>query len=251
MLGGFFVLGISAWHLARGREKEFFTRCVRIAAPFTLAAAILTGYAGHHQGQNVAILQPAKMAAMESHWNTQANAPMNILVWPDQENSRNRIEALPVPGLMSFIAFNDSAAEVKGLSDFAKEDIPPVLPVFLSFRFMAGMGCLFIFIAGWAFLRRRDLSSSPLLMKLLPLLIPLPYLTIMAGWTVAEVGRQPWIVYGLMRTADAASPVPVSSVVISIAAFLAVYSLLGAIDIWLLCKNARKGPEPAAGAQED
>jgi cytochrome d ubiquinol oxidase subunit I len=187
---------------------------------------------------------------MEAHWETMTKAPMNILVWPDQKRGRNTIEALPIPGLMSLIAFNDVNAEVKGLKDFAKEDIPPVLLSFLSFRFMVAMGGLFVLVAAWAWWRRRDLAADRRLVRLLPWMIPLPYITIMAGWTLAEVGRQPWIVYDLMRTSDAGSPVPGSSVLISLLAFLAVYTLLGVVDIWLLWTNARKGPEPAQTVEE-
>ncbi len=250
MLGGFFVLGITAWHLTRKNESTLFQKCVRIAAPFTLIMALLAGIAGHHQGMNVAEYQPTKMAAMESHWITQTRAPMYLLVWPDQEQGKNFIETLPIPGLMSFIAFNDIDAEVKGLSDFPKEDIPPVLPTFLSFRFMVGMGGLFILLATWAWWRRRDLTASPRLLRILPWIIPLPYFTLMAGWTVAEIGRQPWIVYNLLRTSDAVSPVPASSVLVSILAFLAVYTLLGVVDIWLLYTKSRKGPEPAKATEE-
>ena len=250
MLGGFFVLGVAAWHLARKHDEGLFAKAVRIAAPFTLVTALLLGAAGHNQGMNVARYQPAKMAAMESHWETQTRAPMNIIVWPDQKNGRNAVEALPIPGVMSLIAFNDVEAEVKGLSDFPKEDIPPVLLSFLSFRFMVAMGGLFILVAAWAWWRRKDLAASPRLLKILPWMIPLPYVTIMAGWTLAEVGRQPWIVYGLMRTSDAVSPIPGSSVLVSLLAFLAIYSLLGALDIYLLWTNARKGPEQDPHALE-
>lgn len=250
MLGGFFVLGIAAWHLARKNDSALFRKCVRLAAPFTLVMALLVGLAGHHQGMNVAEYQPAKMAAMESHWTTQTRAPMYLFVWPNQDKGENFVEALPIPGLMSFIAFNDIDAEVKGLSDFPKDDIPPVLPTFLSFRFMVAMGGLFIALAAWTWWRRRDLEASPRLLRLLPWVIPLPYLTIMAGWAVAEIGRQPWIVYELMRTSDAVSPVPASSVLVSLLGFLAVYTLLGVVDIWLLYTQSRKGPEPAKAAEE-
>ena len=250
MLGGFFVLGVAAWHLARKNEVSLFTKAVKIAAPFTLIMALVVAAAGHHQGMNVAKLQPAKMAAMESHWTTQKNAPMYVFVWPDQENGKNAVEALPIPSLMSWIAFGDANAEVKGLSDFPKEDIPPVLPTFLSFRFMVAFGGLFIFMAAWAVWRRNDLGGDKYLAKILPWMIPVPYVVIMAGWTVAEVGRQPWIVYNLMRTSDAVSPVPAQSVLVSFLAFLAIYTVLGIADIWLLRKFARKGPEPANTAEE-
>lgn len=245
LLAGFFVLGISAWHLLRKNEGDLFKASVKFAAPFTLVLALLVAAFGHHQGNNVAFYQPAKLAAMESHWETTTNAPMFALVWPDQENSKNAVEAIELPGLLSFLAFNDFNAEVKGLNDFAKEDIPPVLTTFLSFRFMVGMGGLFILLAFAAWKKREDLADNPLLCKALTYAIPLPYIAIMAGWMLAEVGRQPWIVYGLMRTSDAVSPVPSSSVAISLLSFIVVYSALGILDIYLLIKYARKGPQPA------
>lgn len=245
LLAGFFVLGISAWHLLRKNEIDLFKASVKIAALFTLVLALAVALFGHHQGNNVALYQPAKLAAMESHWETTTKAPMVALVWPDQENGKNAVEAIEIPGLLSFLAFNDFNAEVKGLNDFPKEDIPPVLTTFLSFRFMVGMGGLFILLAFFAWKKREDLASNPLLCKALTYAIPLPYIAIMAGWMLAEVGRQPWIVYSLMRTSDAVSPVPSSSVAISLLSFIVVYSVLGILDIYLLIKYARKGPQPA------
>lgn len=251
LLAGFFVLGISAWHLLRKNEIDLFKASVKFAAPFTLILALAVAVFGHHQGNNVALYQPAKLAAMESHWETTTNAPMVALVWPDQENSKNAVEAIEIPGLLSFLAFNDFNAEVKGLNDFAKEDIPPVLTTFLSFRLMVGMGGLFILLAFLAWKKREDLASNPLLCKALTYAIPLPYIAIMAGWMLAEVGRQPWIVYSLMRTSDAVSPVPSSSVAISLLSFIVVYSVLGILDIYLLIKYARKGPQPAPAAESE
>lgn len=242
MLAGFFILAICAWHLLRKNGDPVFSKSVKIAAPFTLILALLVAFAGHHQGQVVAQYQPAKLAAMESHWETQESAPMYLLVWPNQEEGRNSVEAIGIPGVLSFMAHGNFTQEVKGLNDFAPEDIPPVLLTFLSFRFMVGLGVVFIVLAAWAWLKRRNLAENPLLAKLLIWTIPLPYLAIMAGWMVAEVGRQPWIVYGLMRTADAVSPVPASSVTLSLAAFIVVYTVLGVLDIYLLAKYARKGP---------
>ena len=243
MLGGFFVLGVSAWHLARKNELDFFKRSVRIAAPFTLAFALLVAAQGHHHAQIVTQYQPAKLAAMESHWETGTHVPMYLLTWPNQAERTNYFELLPIPDMLSILAYNSPSAEVKGLNAFKPEDIPPVLPTFLSFRFMVACGGLFILLAAAAFWKRKELENYPRLLKALVLVIPLPYLTIMAGWAVAEIGRQPWIVYNLMRTTDAVSPVPSSSVALSLAAFIVVYTFLGVIDIYLLRKYACKGPQ--------
>ncbi len=245
MLGGFFILGVSAWHLLRKNEIDFFGRAFRMAAPFTLITAILVGVGGHHQGQIVAKYQPSKFAAMEALWETESNAPMHMLALPNAEKEENSIQAFSIPGLTSWLAFGDTQAEVKGLKAFAKEDRPPILLTFLSFRVMVGLGGLFLVLSLMAFiLRKKQDAMPPWLLRALVWTIPLPYIAIMLGWAVAEVGRQPWIVYGLMRTADAVSPVPGSNVAISLVAFIVVYSMLGLIDIYLLRKYACKGPKP-------
>ncbi len=243
MLGGFFVLGVCSWHLLRKSNIDFFGRAFRMAAPFTLVMALLVAFTGHQQGMVVAKYQPSKFAAMESLWESGPNAPMHLFAWPDAENEKNSIEFMSIPGLTSWLASGDSNTEIKGLSAFAKEDRPPLLATFLSFRTMVAFAGIFIILSVWAFLQRnKDASMNPLLMRALVWSIPLPYFAIFAGWAVAEIGRQPWIVYGLMRTSDAVSPVPAGNVAISLVAFIVVYTMLGLIDIYLLRKYACKGP---------
>lgn len=243
MLSGFFVLGVSAWHLIRKSNTDFFNRSVRIAAPFTLIFALAVALLGHSHGNYMASVQPEKLAAMESHWETQTQAPIYLLTWPDAKNEMNLIQAIPVPGMLSFMAHSDFNAEVKGLKAFPKEERPPVLLSFLSFRLMVGLGTLFVIVALAAVIKRKDLGASRCLSRLLALMIPLPYICIMAGWMLAEVGRQPWIVYRIMKTTDAVSPIPASSVSISLIAFILIYTFLGVIAIYLLRKFALKGPE--------
>ena len=153
---------------------------MRIAAPFTLILVLLLGLQGHHHAQIVAEMQPAKLAAMESHWETGTHVPMYLLTWPDQANRTNSIQALPIPSLLSLLAFNSPSAEVKGLDAFPADDIPPVLPTFLSFRFMVACAGLFVLLAIAAWWWRKDLENHPLLMKALIYVIPLPYLGIMS-----------------------------------------------------------------------
>lgn len=244
MLGAFFVLGISAWHIRRNYHfAYFFTQSFRFAAPIALVLALLIALTGDITGQNAAQMQPAKLAAMEGHWETGTNVPFYLLQLPDEENEKNSIEALGIPGVLSFLSYHDVNAEVKGLKDFPKEDRPPVLATFLSFRAMILLGGLFILVAAWAFVQRKKDIPDPRLTAVLPWMIPLPYFAIFAGWAVSEVGRQPWIVYNLMRTSDAVSPVPADNILFSLAGFIIVYTLLGILDIFLLIKYARKGPE--------
>ena len=242
-LGGFFVLGVSAWHLLRKSHMDFFRRSFRMVAPYTLALTLILALSGDQQGKAVAEHQPAQLAAMESHWEGGRNVPFYLLVWPDPENERNSVETLGIPGLLSWISFGSADAEVKGLKDFPKEDRPPVSATFWSFRGMVTLGALFIALALAATLQRKRETPCPRLLKALVWNIPLPYIGLMLGWAVAEIGRQPWIVHGLMRTSDAVSPVPSSSVAISLGAFIVVYSVLGILDIYLLRKYALKGPD--------
>ena len=246
ILAGFFVVGISAWHLLRRHEVEFFRKSFRVGIAFALVFSLFEILQGHMNAEILGTAQPAKLAAMESHWDTVRGASLNLVQWPDSAGERNAVQALPVPKLLSLLAHYDADAEVKGLRDFPKQDRPPVLPAFLSFRVMVGLGFLFVALTAWAFLRRERILESPGLLKLLVWSIPLPYVAIQTGWTLAEVGRQPWIVYGLMRTSDAVSPLAVPQVAISAAAFILVYLLLGIADFYLLFKFARKGPAPVA-----
>lgn len=243
LLSCFFVLGVSSWHLLRKSHTDFFRRSFRMAAPIALVLSLALAVSGDIQGKNVAELQPAKLAAMEAHWETSSNVGFPVVLVPDEANETNSLEGLTIPGFMSWIAYGDSNAEIKGLKDFPKENRPPVTPVFWSFRIMVALGVVFIVLAASAWLQRKREMPCGGLMKTLVWSIPLPYITIALGWLVAEVGRQPWIVYNLMRTSDAVSPVPADNVMFSLIAFIVVYSVLGLLDIFLLRKYACKGPE--------
>ncbi|MDR3684294.1 MAG: cytochrome ubiquinol oxidase subunit I, partial [Geothrix sp.] len=248
LTAGFFVLGISAWHLIRRRETAFFQKSFRIAAAWTLVFALFEIAQGHMNAEILHSAQPTKLAAMEAHWETGRQVPMHLLAWPDARNERNAVEALSVPSGLSLMATYSPSGEVKGLKDYPAAQRPPVLPVFLSFRAMVGLAFLFLAVGLWAFLKRHTISESSRFLKVLPWLIPLPYLANELGWTLAELGRQPWIVYGLMKTTDAVSPIGASQVGTSLVAFFLVYALLGAVDFYLLFKFARKGPDAALAA---
>ena len=242
-LAGFFVMGISAWHLLRKNEGEFFSKSFRVGAGAAAIFSLVVLFGGHIHGNNTALNQPEKLAAMESHWETTTNAPMYLIQLPNPSGDGNLVQALPLPGMLSFLAFNDFNAEVMGLNDVPEQNRPPVMLTFLSFRAMVGLGTLFVLVALAAYFMRAKIESKSGFLKLLPWMIPLPYLAMFAGWTVTEVGRQPWIVWKLMRTADAVSPVTTGQVAFSLVVLCLLYLLLGAVDIFLLMKYARKGPE--------
>ncbi len=243
-LAGFFVMGISAYHLLRKNNLSFFKKSFKIAATYTLIAALVVVIIGHEHAAEVAKTQPTKLAAMESFWDTQKKAPIYLFLWPDVKNERNAFEFLPIPGALSFLAYQSFNAEVKGLKAFPKDERPIILPTFISFRVMVGLGFLFILLAFLAYLKRENIENYPKLLKILLYTIPLPYLAIEFGWTLAEVGRQPWIVYGLMKVGDAVSPtISSSQVLISVVAFTVVYTLLGIAAFYLIIKTAKQGPE--------
>jgi cytochrome d ubiquinol oxidase subunit I len=241
ILAGFFVMGISAWHLLRKHQTALFKKSFKVAAVWTVVFVVFEMLQGHLSASDLQDSQPAKLAAMESHWETQRQAPMYLLAWPDEANATNAVQAVGVPGLLSVLAGFSPDTEVKGLRDFPADQRPPVLPVFLAFRLMVGLGMLFFAVGALAVYWRDTIEERTWFLKALPWMIPLPYLANQLGWTVAEVGRQPWIVYGMMRTADAVSPIAASQVGISLGAFLLVYALLGAVDFYLLWKFARAG----------
>lgn len=245
-VAAFFVMGISAWHLLRKNEVDFFKRSFRQGALFGLVSAVLVAGIGDLHAVEIAKVQPAKFAAMESIWETQKGAGMNLILLPDEKRECNAIERLCVPNMVSMLAFHDANAEIKGLKDFPKDERPPVLPVFVSFRLMVGLGTYFILASALAVLLsfRKNLEDYRLFLTVLLLSIPLPYIANQLGWLVAEVGRQPWIVYGVLKTAAAVSKsVDTMQVAVSLAGFTLLYGALGAIDIYLLGKYARKGPD--------
>ncbi len=244
-LAAFFVMGISAWHLLKKQHVDLFTRSFNIGLVVGLVSSLIVAITGDMHAVHVTQTQPAKLAAMESHWETQPRAPIVMFAVPDEKNERNKIEIGRLPGALSFLGHHDFNAVVTGLKDIPRDERPPVLPTFVSFRVMVALGTLFplLTIIGW-FLRKRLVESRWYLWAML-FSIPLPYLAIELGWVLAEVGRQPWIVYGLLKTADAASPIAASQVMTSLVGFILVYGLLGLVGFYLITNIAKKGPKPA------
>jgi len=255
VLAGFFVMGISAYHLLRKQHVDFFQKSLGMAAGFSLIFAILVVAQGHHNGTEVAMRQPEKLAAFEALWETQKPAPQALFIIPDPKNRRNAFEFGELPTVLSFLAYNSTAAEVRGLNSFPEENRPPVIIPFFSFRIMVGLGFLFIIISFFAWKWRKKIMDKPKLMRTLLWSIPLPYIALETGWMVAEVGRQPWIVYQLMRTTDAVSNISPVQVWPTLIGFVVLYSFLGIVDFMLLSKLARRGPQsvevPAANQGGD
>jgi len=254
VVSAFFVMGVSAYHILRKQHGSFFLRSFRIGLVFGLISSLFVLVEGHMHAAMLAGTQPAKMAALESHWKTSTYAPIYILAIPDQEQAKNSIQLGAIPGALSILAYHTPSAEVIGLREIPKAERPPVAPVFFSFRLMVTLGLLFALLMVITWFKRNNLESSPRLLRILLYAIPLPYVTCALGWTVTELGRQPWIVYGFMKTTDAVSPIAASQVGISLVAFVLVYSLLGITAFALMARSARQGPQhlgaPAASGKE-
>jgi len=243
VLSAFFIMGVSAYHLLKKQKIEFFTRSFRIALVFGFIFSLVVVIMGDLNGVVVAEKQPSKLAAMESLWETTTRAPVYLFALPDEENERNKIEIGAMPGMLSFLVRHDINAEIRGLKTYPKDERPPVLLTSFAFKGMVGLGLYFIMATIIGFIKRNRLIDSPKYLKLMLLSIPLPYIACELGWMVTEVGRQPWIVYGLMKTSDAVSPIATSQVLTTLIAFIVLYGLLGVTGFYLIAKNALKGPE--------
>ncbi len=246
ILSGFFVMGVSAYHILKKQNVQVFVKSFRTALGFALVFCVVEIAGGHVHGQEVARTQPAKLAAIESQWETEKGAALPLFAVPDEKGERNRMVILPIPGLTSVMAFGDPEAEVKGLKDFPKDERPPVMPVFISFRLMVALAMLFMLQTLIGFALRNRLEKATWFLKIMLWSIPLPYIACQLGWLVTELGRQPWIVYGIMKTKDAVSNVPAQQVFVSLLAFIGVYSLLAIVNFTLLIRFAKRGIETSA-----
>jgi cytochrome d ubiquinol oxidase subunit I len=242
-LAAFFVMGISAIHLLRWKNPDMFKRSFRIGAVVGIAASLLIILAGDFSGRQVAEYQPTKLAAMESQWSTVSSAPFYLIELPQPSAERNSVEALGVPKLLSLLSYHDPSATVKGLLAFPADQRPPVALSFWSFRIMVALGFLFVLLALIAvvFAWKDSLQKNRWFLWIMSFAIVLPYVSCELGWVLAEMGRQPWIVYGLLRTRDAVSrSITATDLFISLIGFILLYGTLAAVDAFLLVKYARK-----------
>lgn len=225
MAVGFAVAGIHARWLLVDPRHPLHRSALSVALIVGIVPALLQPISGDFAGRIVAATQPAKLAAMEGHFRTEAWAPLRVGGWPD-ETSQTTKYALEIPGGLSVLAHGDPNATVVGLNDIPRENWPPVLPVHLAFQAMVGLGTLLAAVgvwAGWLGWRRR-LFDTRWCLRALVLCAPLGLLALEAGWTVTELGRQPWIIQGVMRTADALTPMP--GLVVSLLVVTAIYAVL-------------------------
>lgn len=251
---GFFVMGICAWHLARKHEVAFFQKSFKYAVVYGLIGVLAVCGIGHAQGQFLMDVQPMKMAAAEAHWETEDPASFVAIAAIDEEKGENTF-SIEIPNMLSFMTYNSMSGEVKGIHDLQAEYVeqygegnyvPQVTPMFWSFRAMVGSGGLMVLLAliGLVLLKKNKLQNNKLYLKIMLFAMALPYIANTTGWLITEMGRQPWIVYGLQKTAEGLSTVvPASYVLISMIGFTVVYGILAVVDVMLLVKYAKKSPE--------
>jgi cytochrome d ubiquinol oxidase subunit I len=254
----FFVLGISAYHLIRKKEINLFSRSFRIGVIFALIGLVGVIWVGHNQTQEMVQTQPMKLAAAEGLWHTEDPASFSLFTLVDQDHDQD-IVSIRIPYLLSVLAYDDIKGPVQGILDIQKEYeakygsgnyVPNITVSYFSFRIMVYVGCFLLLVAVLALiymLRKKPIEKMKFL-KLFPYFLFLPYLCNSAGWILAEMGRQPWVVFGLLKTQDAISPnVSAGMVLTSLIGFTLIYGVLMVADVYLLIKYAQKG----AGSEID
>ncbi len=232
------VLGVHALLILRNIRVDFNQKAFKIVLPFFIVSALLQPLSGDLSAKDIAKRQPEKLAAMEAHFHTEKAAPLIIGGIPNEKEERVDF-AIKLPGLLSFLAFGDFNAEVKGLSDFPKDERPPVLITHIAFQIMVGVGTFLALLAMaslFYLVRKKSLFTSKLL-KVFVWATPLGFIAVEAGWIVTEVGRQPWIIYKVMKTADAVTPMP--GIVYSLWFFSLMYILLAVVVAWLFYRQVK------------
>ncbi|MYF99889.1 cytochrome ubiquinol oxidase subunit I [Candidatus Poribacteria bacterium] len=231
---GFAVAGIHAYFLRRDPQNEFHRKAFAIALCVGGVFALLQPISGDISAKRLAKHQPIKLAAMEGQWETERGAPLRIGGIPDEEDEVTRY-AIEIPKVLSFLVHFDFNAEIKGLKEFPPENRPPVAIVHYAFQIMVGCGIVMIIagiIGGWLAWKRKGLPINSWYLRFVTLCTPLGFIAIEAGWTVTEVGRQPWVIYNIMRTADAVTPMP--HLIVPFIGFTVLYIFLSIIVVILL-----------------
>ena len=234
---GFAVAGIHAYLLRRDPDNPFHRRAFAIALSVGAVFAILQPISGDISAKRVAKYQPIKLAAMEAQWETERGAPLRIGGIPDEDAEETRY-ALEIPKALSFLAHSDFNAEIIGLKEVPREDRPPVTIVHFAFQIMVACGIVLIIVGllgGWLAWKHKSLPTQRWYLRLVTFCTPLGFIAIEAGWTVTEVGRQPWVIYNIMRTSEAVTPMP--NLVVPFVSFTVLYIFLSIIVVVLLRRH--------------
>jgi cytochrome d ubiquinol oxidase subunit I len=248
LTGSFMVLSISAYYLIKKKHVDFAKKSLIIALIVATVSSLTQLETGHQSAMGVVENQPEKLATMEGHFN---EAPLDLyfIGWLDVEGER--IIGLKWPGFLSFLIYGDFEAAMKGINDFPEDEVPPIQLPFQGYHIMVAFGMAFIGMTffTWFLMWRKKLWDNKLWLLLLVVSFILPHLANLGGWIAAEVGRQPWAVYGVLKTADAISKpevVTFESVLFSLIMFTVIYIILMILFIFLLIRKIKHGPEPIA-----
>lgn len=239
----FVVGGIGAYYLWRNRHVKHARVMLGMAMILAIFVAPIQAVMGDLHGLNTLKHQPAKVAAMEGIWETEQGAALKLFGWPDQEEEKTKY-AIEIPKLSSLILTHDLNGEVKGLTEWPKDERPPVAWVFWSFRAMVGIGVLMVFtgVTAAILFLRKQLFSKRWFQIWCMAMTPSGFIAVLAGWFVTEIGRQPYIVYGVMRTAETVSPVMGSQVALSLLAFIFTYVFVFGAGSYYILRLIGKGP---------
>jgi cytochrome d ubiquinol oxidase subunit I len=252
----FVVGGLSAWYLYKNRHSDFFLASFKWAVIAAIVITPLQIWLGDGAGRGAYEYDLAKLAAFEAHWRTnpqERGAPFIVLAWPDPEKQDNRW-SIEIPNLLSLLTTHNMTGQVRGLREFPQEDQPPVAIPFYAFRIMVAIGTALFLLMLWTLwvwkrggLDAGRVSAQKWLLRAWMAALPLSYLALETGWVTREVGRQPWVIHGLLRTGDAASRIPAGTVAASLAAFALVYAILAILFFVFGWRIIARGPEPPQG----
>jgi cytochrome d ubiquinol oxidase subunit I len=241
-----FVGSSAAWHLLRGRGNPAVRTMLSMAMWMVLIVAPIQAVVGDMHGLNTLAHQPAKIAALEGHWENEGDKPLPLLLFgiPSMQDEETKF-AIGIPRVGSWILTHTWGGQIKGLKEFPRDQRPNSLIVFWSFRAMVGLGLLMIALGLWSlWLRRGDrLYSTRLFLRMALWMGPAGLLAVLAGWITTEVGRQPWVVYGVLRTADAVSPHGAAPLALTLALFVVSYLFVFGVGIAYVLRLVRKGPQ--------
>ncbi|GMU90915.1 MAG: cytochrome ubiquinol oxidase subunit I [Chlorobiota bacterium] len=247
LAGAFLVISVSAYYLLKKRHDDIAKSGMKIGLGFAVFAAFFQLFTGHSSASGVAENQPAKLAAFEAHYDSSAAADLYAFGWVDEENKT--VHGLAIPGMLSFLIHGDPKAPVRGLDAFPKDERPPVQFTFQTYHLMVAIGFTLIGLTliSLFLLWRGKLFTTTLWLKILVVSVLLPQIANQIGWYTAEVGRQPWIVYGLLKTSDALSKTVTSEhIIFSLVLFTLIYAGLFVVFLYLLDKKIKHGPDEVA-----
>lgn len=245
LAGAFLVISVSAFYILKNKHIEFAKASLKIALAFALFASLFQLYTGHASAVGVSKNQPAKLAAMEAHFDSSAAAPIYLFGWVNSNQQEVKF-GIAIPGMLSYLVSGDFNYKVEGLNSFKPENRPPVNIVFQAYHLMVAIGFALIAISllGIILWRRGSLFRHKWLLWVFVISVLGPQIANQVGWITAEVGRQPWIVYGLLRTSEALSKaVEANQIIFSLILFTIIYILLFVLFIYLLDQKIKHGPE--------